>query len=240
MNLQIKYVIAGFCMGIAELIPGISGSTIAVVFKIYKNLMTILSELKWSNVSLNLPKLSKTFQFELSLPLFLSMAFSIFICSKGIDYLLSNYEQYFLSLLGWLMIILSIFIVNFFKSVTSEYSLIIFLFIGILVGFLIQNLNLSESSPGILFLFISGILAFSFFLIPGISGSAMLVILGVYGTVIQAIAYFNFEVLIPFALGCLLSLVLLPRLILNLYSKYEQKLLFLFSGLIFTSGYFLI
>ena len=43
MSQQIKYAIAGFCMGLAELIPGVSGSTIAVVFKIYKNLMSILS-----------------------------------------------------------------------------------------------------------------------------------------------------------------------------------------------------
>ena len=53
MSQQIKYAIAGFCMGLAELIPGVSGSTIAVVFKIYKNLMSILSELKWSNVSVS-------------------------------------------------------------------------------------------------------------------------------------------------------------------------------------------
>ena len=69
MSQQIKYAIAGFCMGLAELIPGVSGSTIAVVFKIYKNLMSILSELKWSNVSLNISQLSQNFQLKLFFPI---------------------------------------------------------------------------------------------------------------------------------------------------------------------------
>ena len=53
MNHQIRYSLAGFCMGVAELIPGISGATVAVIFKIYPNLMTILSQLRLKNLSLN-------------------------------------------------------------------------------------------------------------------------------------------------------------------------------------------
>ena len=53
-------------MGVAELIPGISGSTIAVIFKIYPNLMTILSQLRLKNLTLNLRSLSETFQLNLS------------------------------------------------------------------------------------------------------------------------------------------------------------------------------
>jgi len=90
-----------------------------------------------------------------------------------------------------------------------------------------------------LYLFLSGVLAFSFFLIPGISGSAVLVILGVYPVVIQGIANFNLQTLIPFGIGCLISLIILPKFILNLFLIYEQKLMFIFSGLIFASGYLL-
>ena len=69
MKNQIKYSLAGFCMGVAELIPGISGSTIAVIFKIYPNLMQILSQLKLKNLTLNIRSLSEIFQLKLSLPL---------------------------------------------------------------------------------------------------------------------------------------------------------------------------
>jgi len=237
---QIKYSIAGFCMGLAELIPGVSGSTIAVIFKIYKNLMSILSELKWSNVSLNISQLSRNFQLKLFLPLIGSMLLSIILFSKAIDYLILNHEEVFFEVLGWLMIILSIQIANFFISTFEKPLLLFFAFLGIGIGFFLNGLAIDFETPGTLYLFACGLLAFSFFLIPGISGSAILVVLGVYGLIIQSISQLNLEILLPFGLGCLVSLLLLPKLILAAYLKYEDKLLFLFAGLIFASGYSLI
>ena len=128
MNNQIKYSLAGFCMGVAELIPGISGATVAVIFKIYPNLMTILSHLRFKNLTLNLRSLSKTFQFNVSLPLIFSMLIAVIICSKGINYLLINHEEFFLSSLGFLMILLAIHIINYFKDVFEDKRLAIFLF----------------------------------------------------------------------------------------------------------------
>jgi len=238
--LQIKYAIAGFLMGIAELIPGISGSTIAVVFKIYKNLMTILSELKWRNLSLNFFKSSEIFQFKLLLPLIGSMLISIVLFSKAIDYLLNNYEQNFFMALGFLMILLSIQVANFFKDVFRKPILFPFLMFGAAIGFFLNSLDLDVISPNLLYLYASGLLAFAFFLIPGISGSALLIVLGIYGIVIQSISQLNFEVLLPFGLGCITSLVLLPKFILAVFLRYEEKLLLFFAGLIFSSGYFLI
>jgi putative membrane protein len=238
--LQIKYAIAGFLMGIAELIPGISGSSIAVVFKIYKNLMTILSELKWRNLSLNFFKSSEIFQFKLLLPLIGSMLISILLFSTAIDYLLNNYEQNFFTALGFLMILLSIQVANFFKDVFRKPILFPFLMFGAAIGFFLNSLGLDVISPNLLYLYASGLLAFAFFLIPGISGSALLIVLGIYGIVIQSISQLNFEVLLPFGLGCITSLVLLPKFILAVFLRYEEKLLLFFAGLIFSSGYFLI
>ena len=240
MMLQIKYAVAGFLMGIAELIPGISGSSIAVIFRVYKNLMTILSELKWSNISLDIHKLSNIFQLKLLIPLIGSMIASILLFSQAIEYLLSNYEKIFFMILGWLMILLSIHVANFFQGVLQNPLLLIFLIIGAGIGTLLNSLGLEVTSISIFYLYASGLIAFSFFLVPGISGSAVLVVLGVYGIVIQSIAQLNFEILLPFALGCMTSLVFLPRLILSAFIKYEERLLFLFAGLIFISGYFLI
>tara|TARA_B110000495_G_scaffold186903_1_gene185851 strand:- start:1534 stop:2220 length:687 start_codon:yes stop_codon:yes gene_type:complete len=227
-------------MGIAELIPGISGSSIAVVFKIYKNLMTILSELKWRNLSLNFFKSSEIFQFKLLLPLIGSMLISIVLFSKAIDYLLNNYEQNFFMALGFLMILLSIQVANFFKDVFRKPILFPFLMFGAAIGFFLNSLDLDVISPNLLYLYASGLLAFAFFLIPGISGSALLIVLGIYGIVIQSISQLNFEVLLPFGLGCITSLVLLPKFILAVFLRYEEKLLLFFAGLIFSSGYFLI
>jgi putative membrane protein len=240
MSNQIKYSLAGFCMGVAELIPGISGATVAVIFKIYPNLMTILSQLRVKNLTLNIQSLSQTFQFNVSLPLILSMIIAVIFCSKGINYLLTNYEELFLLSLGLLMILISIYIINFFQGVSQNKKLLIFLSLGIVIGFVLQELNIGTGSISTPYLFLSGILAFSFFLIPGISGSAMLVVLGVYGPVIQAVANFNLNLLAPFGIGCLISLLLLPKVVLSIYSSHEQKLMYIFSGLIFSSGIFLL
>ena len=240
MSNQIKYSLAGFCMGVAELIPGISGATVAVIFKIYPNLMTILSQLRVKNLTLNIQSLSQTFQFNVSLPLILSMIIAVIFCSKGINYLLTNYEELFLLSLGLLMILISIYIINFFQGVSQNKKLLIFLSLGIVIGFVLQELNIGSGSISTPYLFLSGILAFSFFLIPGISGSAMLVVLGVYGPVIQAVANLNLNLLAPFGIGCLISLLLLPKVVLSIYSSHEQKFMYIFSGLIFSSGIFLL
>ena len=240
MKDQVKYSLAGFCMGIAELIPGISGSTVAVIFKIYPNLMTILSQLRLKNISLNFSLISQTFQFRVSMPLLFSMLAAILLCSNLISFLMNNYEQLFLHLLGWLMMFLSIYVANFFKASLKRFNLLVFLFLGILMGYFLQELNINSGAVTPLYLFISGVIAFSFFLIPGISGSAILVVLGAYSPVIQATANLNFLFLFPFALGCLTSLLILPKLVMSLYVKYEQRLMYIFSGLIFSSGYFLL
>ena len=240
MNHQIRYSLAGFCMGVAELIPGISGATVAVIFKIYPNLMTILSQLKLKNLSLNFSLVALTFQFRVSLPLIFSMFVAILLCSNLISFLMNDHEQFFLHSLGWLMMFLSIYVADFYRASLKKLNLFIFLFLGILIGYLLQELNINSGEVTPLYLFISGLIAFSFFLIPGISGSAILVVLGVYSPVIQAIANFNFLVLFPFALGCLISLLILPKIVVSLYTKYEQSLMYIFSGLIFSSGYFLL
>jgi putative membrane protein len=219
INNQIKYSLAGFFMGVAELIPGISGATVAVIFKIYPNLMTILSNLRVQNLTLNIRSLSQTFQFNVSVPLLFSMMLAVILCSKAISYLLDNYEELFFLSLGLLMIVLSFYIIHFLKDLIEDKKLVIFLSLGIVIGFALQELNMGSGNTSIAYLFLSGILAFSFFLIPGISGSAMLVILGVYSPIIQAVAVFDFAILAPFALGCLISLLLLPKAVLSIYAS---------------------
>jgi putative membrane protein len=240
INNQVRYSVAGFCMGIAELIPGISGATVAVIFKIYPNLMTILSNLRLKNFTSNYKSLSRIFQLDVSLPLIFSMMTAVILFSNGINYLLINYEKTFLSSLGVLMIILSIYIVNFCKQIFEDKKLVLFLFFGLGMGLALQEINMGSGNISLIYLFFSGILAFAFFLIPGISGSAMLVVMGVYGPIIQAVAILDLNLLAPFAFGCLISLLLLPKAVLSIYSSYEMNLMHVFSGLILSSGIFLL
>ena len=150
-------------MGVAELIPGISGATVAVIFKIYPNLMTILSNLRVQNLTLNIRSLSQTFQFNVSVPLLFSMMLAVILCSKAISYLLDNYEELFFLSIGLLMIVLSFYIIHFLKDLIKDKKLVIFLSLGIVIGFALQELNTGSGNTSFGYLFLSGILAFSFF-----------------------------------------------------------------------------
>ena len=107
--------------------------------------------------------------------------------------------------------------------------------LGGLLGFLIGLINI-QSIESIPFIFLSGFVAFSFFLIPGISGSAILVSIGSYEIIINSISTGYLPVLSAFLMGAIISLILMPKLIKRIYFKQAQKVDSFFAGLIIYSG----
>jgi Predicted membrane protein len=94
----------------------------------------------------------------------------------------------------------------------------------------------SSEEPKMILLAILGFIACSFLLFPGISGSAFLLSVGAYTLIIQSISNLNFNVLLPFAIGMLIALILMPRLINKAYKKFGKSVLVFFGGLILTAG----
>ena len=164
------------------------------------------------------------------------MALGVLLFSNAIVYVFENYTEAFNAVIGLTMLAISTYIV--YRATNSEFSLnfISFLVVGLLVGYILGNFNFSNSELSIISVFLAGVIAFSFFIVPGISGSAILVALGLYEVIIKAIAELNLEILIPFGFGCLISLIVLPRLILKIYSNYKSSLDMFFAGLILISG----
>ena len=234
MNEKLKFFLAGFFIGIAELLPGISGSTVAVAFRIYNKIIKILSNIRIKNISGNFADISSKFRLDLLLLLVSSMAVTVIFFSKIVLYFYTNYNDLFEIFLAIIMIMISLFIIKDFISINNKVFL--FIVIGVLFGYAINQIPDFEMSSNILFLILIGFIAFSFFLVPGISGSAILVTFGQYRLIIEALAELNFLTLIPFGVGCLLSLYLMPKLISNLVDKYNEYLMSFFSGLIFIAG----
>ena len=234
MSERLRFFVSGFFIGIAELLPGISGSTVAVAFGIYTKFIKILSNIRIKNFSGNLSEISSRFHLDLLLLLISSMAFTVIFFSKLVLFFYTNFNDLFETFLAIIMIIISLFIVKDFISINKN----IFLFIGtgLIFGYAINQVPNLEISSNILFLTLIGFIAFSFFLVPGISGSAILVTLGQYRLIIEAVAELNFLTLIPFGIGCLISLYLMPKLISNLVDKYNEYLMCFFSGLVFIAG----
>ena len=234
MTEKLKFFFAGFFIGIAELLPGISGSTVAVGFGIYNRIIKILSEIKIKNFTLDFKNLNNIFHLDLMFLLIISMVFSVIFFSKVILYLFTNFNSIFEISLSVVMVLISLLIIKDFSF--EKRSLFLFIILGALVGLLINQFPNIQTGNNFLILILIGAIAFSFFLVPGISGSAILLSLGSYRLIIEAVAEINFSILVPFAFGCLITLYFLPKIIFNLVDKYNEELMSFFSGLIFLAG----
>ena len=234
MTERLKFFVAGFFIGIAELLPGISGSTVAVGFGIYNRIIKILSEIKIKNFTLDFKSLNNIFHLDLMFLLIISMLFSVIFSSKIILYLFTNFNSIFEMSLSAVMVLISLLIIKDFSF--EKRSLFLFIIFGALVGLLINQFPNIQTGNNFLILILIGAIAFSFFLVPGISGSAILLSLGSYRLIIEAVAEINFSILVPFAFGCLITLYFLPKIIFNLVDKYNEELMSFFSGLIFLGG----
>lgn len=237
MNERLRFIVAGFFVGLAEILPGISGSTIAIAFNVYQKFILFLSNLKVSNLSLKYKELNRVFFLDLIIPFLFSMALTVILLSNFIMFLFSEYTYYFLVFLGSLMCLITFVLLNRIKDLLNNKLRIFFYFsIGAVFGFLLNQINIIFINPNFIILLVVGFIAFSFFLMPGISGSAVLLSIGVYELIIGSIATLNMTILIPFALGCLISLLTMPKIVHHLLDRFNTSIMTFFSGLILVSG----
>ena len=237
MTERLRFVIAGFFVGLAELLPGISGSTVAIAFKVYEKFILFLSNLKISNFSFNFKKLNQVFFLDLIIPFFIAMAISVIFASKFILFLYSEYTNGFLIFLSFLMCSIS-FLIAFRLKNEFKFNMnwIIYFLAGAIFAAMLNTISLVSNNPSFIVFVLIGFIAFSFFLLPGISGSAILLSIGVYEIIIGSIANMQLEILMPFTIGCLISLFLMPKIINHLLSKYKLNIMIFFAALIFVSG----
>ena len=237
MTERLRFVIAGFFVGLAELLPGISGSTVAIAFKVYEKFILFLSNLKISNFSFNFKKLNQVFFLDVIIPFFIAMAISVIFASKFILFLYSQYTNGFLIFLSFLMCSIS-FLIAFRLKNEFKFNMnwIIYFLAGAIFAAMLNTISLVSNNPSFIVFVLIGFIAFSFFLLPGISGSAILLSIGVYEIIIGSIANMQLEILMPFAIGCLISLFLMPKIINHLLSKYRLNIMIFFAALIFVSG----
>ena len=230
MKEKIRYFIAGIFIGLSELLPGISGATVALMFGVYEKLLEFLRKFK---------------NFNLILPLLFGMILSVFAFSSLINFLYETHTNTFNIFIALIMIGYGIFLVisTFLnEDIDRGKNFFINLFLAILIGFYLASFHTNvnqEFNPLLLALF--GFIACSFLLFPGISGSAFLLSVGAYPLIIGSISNLDFGILFPFGIGMLMALVLMPRLINKAYKKFGKSMLVFFGGLIFSAGmnYFL-
>ena len=238
----IKLFLKGVFMGIADAMPGISGGTIALLVGIYEELIKSISELKISlfselkNNGFNSfwKKLNGNFLLVLSLGIGISLISFVKISA----FLLENYPLFIWSFfLG--LIFATIYVI--YKMI-NQWSIInfFFLIISIIISVLFSLYNssflISETTEiSLLYILISGIIASSAMILPGISGSLILVILGVYAYLIKSLDNLEFIVIFTFVLGAIIGLLGFSRILKYLFNNHRDVTYTIMLGLVIGS-----
>lgn len=239
MKDKLILMIKGFFMGIANIIPGVSGGTLAITMGIYEDLINAISHF--------FTKLKQNIAFLL--PVGIGAVISILLGSKVIGYSLEKFPLptilFFVGLILGGLPMLS----RKTKGNMTKKNIIIFLATFVFVialMFLKTGKQVSFASMNILsyiLLFFVGMIASATMIIPGISGSFMLMVMGYYQPIINTINTLTkmqdigrcFMILIPFGLGVLVGIVLIAKLIEFLFKKYEVPTYFGIIGFVLAS-----
>ena len=224
-------------MGIAELVPGVSGGTIAFVAGIYEEFITSINNLNLKTLQLWRKQGFKEFWKELNgnflLALVMGMAISILSFTKLIRWLLENEPIPLWSFFFGLVVASVIFVAKAIKK--WNIATIVLFIIGAVIAYFITSLPPSQNTESLPFIFFSGAIAICAMILPGISGSFILVLLGVYKTVIDAIDEKDFKILITMALGMLFGILSFARLLKWMFNKHKNITLAILTGFILGS-----
>lgn len=234
----IVITLKGIAMGAADVVPGVSGGTIAFISGIYEELLTSISSVNLTTLKLLKSKgISATWKAingNFLLALLIGIFISIVSLSKLISYLLENNP-----ILVWSfffgLVVASILYIG--KQITNWNYLTVFLLIaGAVLAYYITTLQplISENSSP-LFLFLAGALAICAMILPGISGAFILVLLGAYKPVLDAIHNKDFKLLAILAAGAIVGLLSFSKILKWLFDHYRNLTLAVLTGFILGS-----
>jgi putative membrane protein len=226
----------GFCMGAADVVPGVSGGTMAFILGIYEQLIAAIRsfDVVWLQHVFKLevkPALQRPhFGFLIPLVIGIFCALMFFTRVIPLPTLLHTHPEAIYGLFFGLIVGSIIALLP--EAKRFDASMVFFLSIGIALGWFIVTLVPTNTPDAAWFIFLSGMLAISAMLLPGISGSFILLILRKYDTILNAIGHFNLMVLIPFGLGVLTGLVVFSRFLGWLLDRFYRATLLVIIGVL--------
>lgn len=227
----------GMAMGAADAVPGVSGGTIALVSGIYEELVKTIA-------NINLDLIKSLFKGEFRF--FWKKANGNFVLALGIGIVLSYVS--FMKLAKYLLEDHPILIWSFFlglivasiwymaKQIPKWNSVILlFIGIGIVAGYLLTQLPVATTSGNLPYFFLCAAIAICAMILPGISGSFILILLGAYETLSTAIAEFDVKKIAVFVLGAAIGLLSFSKMLKWLLKKYNSQTFAALTGLIIGS-----
>ena len=238
-NLVKNIVVAlkGFAMGAANVIPGVSGGTIALLTGIFNELIESLNALmsvsSWKMLLQGrFADFWKAIHGTFLLWLAIGVILSVFSLAKLMEYVLTHHPVQTWAFFFGLIIVSAIFMLTDIKGWKG--SDIFWLVAGIALGAFICLMSPTETTSDMWFIALCGAIAVCTMILPGISGSFILVLFGKYEYIMKAVSELNIPVLLVFTLGCVIGIVAFSKFLHWLIGKYEKQTLLVLIG--FTIG----
>ena len=237
----------GMLMGAADLVPGVSGGTIALITGIYKELLERINLLSLSNLKLwkqqGLKSVWKKINGPFLIAVFGGILSSILLLSRLLEWLIENHPLVLWSFFFGLLIASIIYL---FRAELSFSMLnVLYVCFGAVISFLVTQLNGLANQSSLWYLFLSGFIGISAMILPGLSGAYILVVMGVYQTVLSNVRIaqdliFNFDqtqfintasILGVFILGILVGIMVFAKFLSWLLNHYPQRSIAVLVGL---------
>jgi len=224
--------IKGIGMGGADVVPGVSGGTIAFITGIYEELLDSIKSIDLESLklltSLKFREFWEAINGSFLLTVFSGILLSLFSLARLISFLIEFYPIQLWSFFLGLIIASSILVLKKIGKWTT--GVVIAVIAGTIIAYFLTILAPTSTSDSYLIIFLSGMIAITAMILPGISGSFILLILGKYELMVNAIKGLKIDILIVFALGCAGGLVIFSRIISWVLKRYHDIAVGILSG----------
>ena len=231
-------VLKGIAMGAANVIPGVSGGTLALITGIFERLINAIKSFDITAAKLlfsfKLKDFAKHIDLYFLLSVFGGIAVAIISLAKLFDFLFTNYPVYIWSFFFGL-VLASVYFVG--KTVEKWNSAVITTFIiGVIFAIFISILNPASENNSTIYLVLCGVVAICSMILPGLSGSFVLILMGNYQLVmIDAVNDRNLGILIPVGIGAAGGLIVFSHILSWVFKKYRNQTISLLTGFILGS-----
>lgn len=236
-NLLLTYL-KGVGMGASDVVPGVSGGTIAFITGIYERLITAIKNINGKNLKLfftgHFKECWKNIDGTFLVCLILGIATSFLSLAKLITWLIASYPTFVWSFFFGLIIASTLFVGK--KVKWNGKTVIVFLLFALLSFFITSPTNAPlNSGHALWYIFICGAIAICAMILPGISGSFILVLLGEYIYVMNSLVSLNVLVLLVFLAGAIIGILSFSNILSWLFKHFEMITLAALAGFMFGS-----
>ena len=228
----------GFAMGAANVIPGVSGGTIALITGVFERLINAIKSFNMVAIRLlfkgKIKELIKHVDLWFLISVFSGMVISIISLAKVLKYLFESYPVFIWSFFFGL-ILASVFYVG--KTIQKvNFGVVLFFIIGTALAVSITVMEPAAQNDSFFYLIICGVVAICSMILPGLSGSFVLILMGNYELVmIDAVNNADIATLIPVIIGAMVGLIAFSHLLSWIYKKYKDQTISILTGFILGS-----